>query len=159
MGLFWKEKTLSYNRRNTVYVSCTNYFSGTFRCERSCPLTVVCYVEHFAILQLKDYSGKYHVKLIPCTATLNQPYSVPVVCNPGQPVTFDLPIRFQQITDPVPAEYSLDTKFRLMRKRDLWLSDTEKGLDFIEDSSFAPGECLMVTLMKISYLNHDGIID
>ena len=82
----------------------------------------------------------YQVKLLPCTATLNQPYSVPIVCNPGQPVTFDLPVRFQQISDSVPAKFSLDTKFRLMRKRDLWLSERLEDIGTAEDDSFAPGK-------------------
>ena len=81
----------------------------------------------------------FQVKLLPCTATLNQPYSDPMVCNPGQLVTFDLPVRFQQITDPVPAKFSLDTNFRLMRKRDLWLSERGDNTGTSEDASFAPG--------------------
>lgn len=96
--------------------------------------------EFVSNMALKDYSGMYKVKLLPCTATLSQSYSVPVVCNPGQPVTFDLPIRFQQISDPVPAEYNLDTEFRLMRKRDLWLSEKSEDLVTAEEASFAPGD-------------------
>ena len=80
--------------------------------------------------------------LIPCTAALNQPFTVATVCNPGQPVTFDLPIRFQQITDPVPARFSLNTDFHLMRKRDLWLSERKDEIITVEDASFAPGKCI-----------------
>ena len=80
--------------------------------------------------------------LIPCTAALNQPFTVATVCNPGQPVTFDLPIRFQQITDPVPAKFSLNTDFHLMRKRDLWLSERKEEIITVEDASFAPGKCI-----------------
>lgn len=47
--------------------------------------------------QVRDYSGTYTVKLIPCTAALNVEYTVPPVCNPRKPVTFDLDIRFQQV--------------------------------------------------------------
>ena len=90
----------------------------------------------------------YQVKLLPCTVTLNQPYSIPMVCNPGQPVTFDLPVRFQQISDPVPAKFSLDTEFRLMRKRDLWLSERGDGVGTEEDGSFAPGIAVMKFELK-----------
>lgn len=47
--------------------------------------------------QVRDYSGTYAVRLLPCTAPLHQEYRLPVTCNPGEPVTFDLDIRFQQV--------------------------------------------------------------
>ena len=47
--------------------------------------------------QVRDYSGSYAVTLLPCTAPLHQGYHLPVTCSPGEPVTFDLDIRFQQV--------------------------------------------------------------
>jgi hypothetical protein len=40
-------------------------------------------------------------------------------------MTFDLPIRFQQVSEPVPSKFTLNTKFRLMKKRELWLSEDQ----------------------------------
>ena len=85
---------------------------------------------------MKDYSGLYKINLVPCTSS-SQSYSSKSTCDPQQPITFDLPIRFQQVSDPVPEEYTLDTKFRIMRKRELWLS--EHGNKIKEDNAFAPG--------------------
>ncbi len=48
-------------------------------------------------VQVRDYSGTYTVKLIPCTTAQNMEYAVPPVCNPREPITFDLDIRFQQV--------------------------------------------------------------
>lgn len=48
-------------------------------------------------VQVRDYSGTYTVKLIACTTAPHQEYSLPVICNPREPITFDLDIRFQQV--------------------------------------------------------------
>lgn len=50
--------------------------------------------------KVRDYSGTYTVKLLPCTAPSQQEYRLPVTCNPREPVTFDLDIRFQQVRPP-----------------------------------------------------------
>lgn len=47
--------------------------------------------------KVRDYSGTYTVKLIACTTAAHQEYSLPVICNPREPITFDLDIRFQQV--------------------------------------------------------------
>lgn len=47
--------------------------------------------------QVRDYSGTYTVKLVPCTTPPNLEYRLPVTCNPREPVVFDLDIRFQQV--------------------------------------------------------------
>lgn len=39
----------------------------------------------------------YTLKLIPCTSPLGLEYTIPPVCNPREPLTFDLDIRFQQV--------------------------------------------------------------
>lgn len=57
-------------------------------------------------------------------------------------MTFDLPIRFQQVSDPVAAQFSLNTDFHLVRKRDLWLSDGSMGFGDESDAAFAPGNNL-----------------
>lgn len=43
------------------------------------------------------------MRLLPCTAPLHQEYRLPVTCNPGEPVTFDLDIRFQQVRRGFPG--------------------------------------------------------
>lgn len=61
-------------------------------------LIVRMLVEQLSLsLQVRDYSGTYTVKLIACTTAPHQEYSLPVICNPREPITFDLDIRFQQV--------------------------------------------------------------
>ncbi|XP_060554877.1 FRAS1-related extracellular matrix protein 2-like isoform X2 [Ruditapes philippinarum] len=92
---------------------------------------------------IQDFSGDYKVSLIPCFATLTQKYSLPLKCTPRTPMTFDLPIRFQQVSDPVATEFSLNTEFYLVRKKDVWLSDNIQGLGLREeDTAFAPGDTI-----------------
>ncbi|XP_053399449.1 FRAS1-related extracellular matrix protein 2-like isoform X2 [Mercenaria mercenaria] len=92
---------------------------------------------------LQDFSGDYQVHLIPCFATFTQKYSLPMQCTPGDLMTFDLPIRFQQVSDPVATKFSLNTEFYLVRKKDLWLSDSLQGLALREeDTAFAPGDTI-----------------
>lgn len=91
---------------------------------------------------VSDYSGSYTIRLVPCSTSPNQIYDIPPVCNPRQPVVFDLPIRFQQVSDPVPAEYSLSTDFLLLTKEMLWLSDGSMGFAEDTDAAFAPGDTI-----------------
>ncbi|ESO98011.1 hypothetical protein LOTGIDRAFT_174476 [Lottia gigantea] len=91
---------------------------------------------------VRDYSGMYTIKLIPCTTPMDQEYSLPITCNPRDPLTFDLPIRFQQVSDPVPTKFSLNTDFHLMRKRELWLSDGSMGFGDETDPAFSAGDRL-----------------
>ncbi len=95
-------------------------------------------------MQVSDYSGNYVIRLIPCTTMPNQEYSAQITCNPQDKITFDLPIRFQQVSDPVPAEYSLNTEFLLLGKEMLWLSDGNMGFGDGADAAFAPGMRLEV---------------
>ena len=55
------------------------------------------------VLQIRDYSGTYTVKLIPCSAAPSGEFSIPPVCHPREPLTFDMDIRFQQVS---PAQHS-----------------------------------------------------
>lgn len=47
--------------------------------------------------KVRDYSGTYTVKLVPCIASPNGEFSIPPVCHPREPLTFDVDIRFQQV--------------------------------------------------------------
>ncbi|XP_041946990.1 FRAS1-related extracellular matrix protein 2a [Alosa sapidissima] len=102
------------------------------------------FMSDFAV---RDYSGTYTVKLIPCTAAMNVEYSVPPVCNPREPITFDMDIRFQQVSDPVAVEFSLNTQMFLLSKRDLWLSDGSMGFGQESDTAFSEGEMIYGRVM------------
>ncbi|KAL8593533.1 hypothetical protein ACOMHN_048747 [Nucella lapillus] len=93
-------------------------------------------------LSVRDYSGLYTVTLIPCVTSPDQEFTQPIVCTPREPVTFDLPVRFQQVSDSVPAEFSLNTNFHLMRKRDLWLSDGALDVGDEGDAAFTEDDKL-----------------
>lgn len=54
---------------------------------------------------------------IPCTTSARQTYDPQIKCQPQHIMTFDLPIRLQRVSDPVPLKYALNSKFRLMKKR------------------------------------------
>ncbi|XP_042325617.1 FRAS1-related extracellular matrix protein 3 [Sceloporus undulatus] len=94
------------------------------------------FVSDFAV---RDYSGTYTVKLIPCIAAPSQEYTQPVICSPREPITFDLDIRFQQVSDPVAAEFNLNTQMFLLSKKDLWLSDGSMGFGEGTDVAFTEG--------------------
>lgn len=71
-----------------IFLSCClPLHSRRFRERHKCPL----------FFQVRDYSGTYTVKLLPCTTPSHQEYHLPVTCSPREPVTFDLDIRFQQV--------------------------------------------------------------
>ncbi|KAI5099849.1 FRAS1-related extracellular matrix protein 2 precursor, partial [Silurus meridionalis] len=96
---------------------------------------------------VRDYSGTYTVKLIPCTTVLNMEYSVPAVCDPREPVTFDLDIRFQQVSDPVAVEFNLNTQMFLLSKRSVWLSDGSMGFGQESDAAFSQGDIIYGRVM------------
>ncbi|KAM5311565.1 FRAS1-related extracellular matrix protein 2 [Glossophaga mutica] len=98
-------------------------------------------------LAVRDYSGSYAVTLLPCTAPPHQGYHLPVTCSPGEPVTFDLDIRFQQVSDPVAAEFSLNTQMYLLSKKSLWLSDGSMGFGQESDVAFAEGDIIYGRVM------------
>ncbi|XP_031415899.1 FRAS1-related extracellular matrix protein 3 [Clupea harengus] len=100
------------------------------------PMQQWSFVSDFAI---RDYSGTYTVKLIPCSAAPSGEFSIPPVCHPREPLTFDMDIRFQQVSDPVSAEFSLNTQMFLLSKRELWLSDGSMGFGEGSDSAFSEG--------------------
>uniref|UniRef100_A0A4W4G1W9 Calx-beta domain-containing protein n=1 Tax=Electrophorus electricus TaxID=8005 RepID=A0A4W4G1W9_ELEEL len=96
---------------------------------------------------VRDYSGTYRVKLIPCIIALNIRSSLTAVCSPTEPIAFDLDIRFQQVSDPVAMEFSLNTQMFLLSKRSVWLSDG--AVDFVQDdgAAFSKGDVIYVRVM------------
>ncbi|XP_059819449.1 FRAS1-related extracellular matrix protein 2-like [Hypanus sabinus] len=96
---------------------------------------------------VRDYSGTYTVKLIPCSSTPKQEHKLPVTCNPQEPIIFNLDIRFQQVSDPVAAEFSLNTQMVLLSKRELWLSDGSMGFGEGTDVAFSEGSIIYGRVM------------
>ncbi|XP_029026542.1 FRAS1-related extracellular matrix protein 2b isoform X2 [Betta splendens] len=108
------------------------------------PIQQWTFVSDFAV---RDYSGAYTVKLIPCTSPPSLEYTIPPVCNPREPLTFDLDIRFQQVSDPVAAEFSLNTQMILLSKRTLWLSDGSMGFERESDTAYSQGDTIYGRVM------------
>ena len=59
--------------------------------------------------------------------------------NPRAAVDFTLPIRAQQVSDPVAEEFSLNTTFVLLSKRELWLADSQMQVTETSDVAFPEG--------------------
>lgn len=56
-------------------------------------------------------------------------------------MTFSLPIRFQQVPDPVPAKFTLSTQFLLLSERDQWLNTNPDEVDNLKvDAAFSKGK-------------------
>ncbi|XP_037325115.2 FRAS1-related extracellular matrix protein 2b [Pungitius pungitius] len=108
------------------------------------PIQQWTFVSDFAV---RDYSGTYTVKLVPCTSPPSLEYTIPPVCNPREPLTFDMDIRFQQVSDPVAAEFSLNTQMILLSKRTLWLSDGSMGFGQETDTAFSQGDTIYGRVM------------
>ncbi|UYV62050.1 FREM2 [Cordylochernes scorpioides] len=86
----------------------------------------------------KDYSGTYLIHLVPCLEPEGEITAPPDLCEPGEPVRFDLPVRFQQVTDPRPTKFSLTTLFLLLKERNLWLQNVSTARE--DQAFFSPGE-------------------
>ncbi|XP_072231533.1 FRAS1-related extracellular matrix protein 2a [Leuresthes tenuis] len=108
------------------------------------PVQQWTFISDFAV---RDYSGTYTVKLTPCTTAQNMEYTIPPICSPREPVTFDLDIRFQQVSDPVALEFSLNTQMFLLSKRSLWLSDGSMGFGQESDVAFSEGDTIYGRVM------------
>uniref|UniRef100_A0A674MYU8 FRAS1 related extracellular matrix 2b n=1 Tax=Takifugu rubripes TaxID=31033 RepID=A0A674MYU8_TAKRU len=108
------------------------------------PIQQWTFVSDFAV---RDYSGTYTVKLLPCTSPPGLEYTIPPVCNPREPLTFDMDIRFQQVSDPVATEFSLNTQMILLSKRMLWLSDGSMGFGQESDMAFSKGDTVYGRVM------------
>ncbi|XP_030630785.1 FRAS1-related extracellular matrix protein 2 [Chanos chanos] len=96
---------------------------------------------------VRDYSGSYSVSLVPCVAPLTVAYTHTPVCNPKQPLTFSMDVRFQQVSDSVPVEFTLNTLFFLLSKRELWLSDGSMGFGEGADVVFSEGSQIFGRIM------------
>ncbi|XP_068601427.1 FRAS1-related extracellular matrix protein 2b [Brachionichthys hirsutus] len=114
------------------------------------PIQQWTFASDFAV---RDYSGTYTVKLIPCTSPPGLEYTIPPVCNPREPLTFDMDIRFQQVSDPVAAEFSLNTQMILLSKQTLWLSDGSMGFGQESDIAFSLGDTIYGLVMVDSVQN------
>lgn len=56
-------------------------------------------------------------------------------------MTFSLPIRFQQVPDPVPAQFTLSAQFLLLSERDQWLNTNPDEIDDLKvDAAFSKGK-------------------
>ncbi|XP_018610966.2 FRAS1-related extracellular matrix protein 2a [Scleropages formosus] len=108
------------------------------------PIQQWTFTSDFAV---RDYSGTYTVKLVPCIATPYLEYNFPPICSPREPITFDLDIRFQQVSDPVAVEFSLNTQMFLLSKRMLWLSDGSMGFGQESDTAFSEGDIIYGRVM------------
>uniref|UniRef100_A0AAV2JAA8 Uncharacterized protein n=1 Tax=Knipowitschia caucasica TaxID=637954 RepID=A0AAV2JAA8_KNICA len=108
------------------------------------PLQLWSFVSDFAV---RDYSGTYTLKLVPCSAPPGLDYSLPPVCSPRDPLSFELDIRFQQVSDPVAAEFSLNTQLLLLSKKTLWLSDGSMGFSQESDTAFSRGDVVYGRVM------------
>ena len=62
-----------------------------------------------------------------------------ILGNPRLPVEFKLPIRAQQVSDPVAEQFSLNTTFALLSKKDLWVAETALQLQEASDVAFPEG--------------------
>ncbi|RNA45105.1 extracellular matrix FRAS1 isoform X2 [Brachionus plicatilis] len=62
---------------------------------------------------LNNFSGNYTIHLIPCYAKPNQSFKYPYECEPGEPLSYTIPITVEQSSMPVPSKYSLGTRLTL----------------------------------------------
>lgn len=67
------------------------------------------------------------------------PYTNTFACSPQDPISFELKVRFQQVSDPVPEEFTLDTQFILGKQKQVWLSNSTENFEKSWDSTFQPG--------------------
>ncbi|KAL6483774.1 hypothetical protein MHYP_G00086460 [Metynnis hypsauchen] len=100
-----------------------------------------------------DYSGSYSLSLVPCVAPPTVAFTNPPVCHPQQPITFSLDVRFQQVSDAVPAEFTLNTRLYLMAKKELWLSDGSMGFGEGADVVFSEGSQIFGRVVVDPVLN------
>uniref|UniRef100_H2Y541 Uncharacterized protein n=1 Tax=Ciona savignyi TaxID=51511 RepID=H2Y541_CIOSA len=83
-------------------------------------------------------SGEYTVEVIPCTVSQTRkwrpsPPGVEVQCTAYSPITFKIPIMFQQTNRPVPVVYTLETSFQLCNNEKVFMMDpTESNQEMRE---------------------------
>uniref|UniRef100_UPI001EAEB209 FRAS1-related extracellular matrix protein 2-like n=1 Tax=Oncorhynchus gorbuscha TaxID=8017 RepID=UPI001EAEB209 len=123
------------------------------------PMQQWSFVSDFAV---RDYSGTYTVKMIPCSASPNGEFSIPLCVTHENPspstwtsassrsppplhthsfwqtsIPKTLESRGNFVSDPVAAEFSLNTQMFLLSKRELWLSDGSMGFGESTDTAFS----------------------
>jgi hypothetical protein len=73
---------------------------------------------------VQDYAGDYEIELIPCTVLPSQVFEDYVGdCTPREPITFVLPIEFQQTNQPVATEFTLAADYFLLHNVETFLDD------------------------------------
>lgn len=55
------------------------------------------------------------------------------------PISFTLPIRFQQTSDPDAVEFNIGTQFFLLAQKDVWLSNETNKVMEQSDAAFSLG--------------------
>ncbi|XP_059478659.1 extracellular matrix organizing protein FRAS1-like [Neocloeon triangulifer] len=91
-----------------------------------------------------DYSGLYHLMMVPCTVAQNTQYSIGdkhKKCTSHQPVQFPLNVNFKVPARPVPARYSLQTEFQITNNPKQFLATPDEET-YVNDEAwqFSPGE-------------------
>ena len=84
----------------------------------------------------RDFTGVYEIKLVPCRAAVDTPYSSPPRCNPREPLAQKIHLTFQQVSDPVSARFRLNTDFYLLSRKDLYLSSDTSFTSLDADVAF-----------------------
>ena len=79
-----------------------------------------------------------------------------VLGNPRAAVDFTLPIRAQQVSDPVAEEFSLNTTFVLLSKRELWLADSQMQVTETSDVAFPEGKSALFNLSGTVWTDEGG---
>lgn len=68
------------------------------------------------------------------------------------PISFTLPIRFQQTSDPDAVEFNIRTQFFLLAQKDVWLSNETNKVMEQSDAAFSLGtESLFSFLTATSF--------
>ncbi|XP_014672515.1 PREDICTED: FRAS1-related extracellular matrix protein 2-like [Priapulus caudatus] len=88
------------------------------------------FISNYAV---RDYSGQYQIRLLPCTASSATYVESGDVCEPQDHVTFELHLRLQQVSDAVPAEFSLGTRLQLGGGGAGWRDAAARAADADDD--------------------------
>ncbi|CAB3360847.1 Hypothetical predicted protein [Cloeon dipterum] len=98
-----------------------------------------------------DYSGLYHLMLVPCTVAQNTQFSIgdkQKKCSSHPPVQFPLNINFKMPARPVPAKYALETEFRITNNPNQFIATPEEET-YVNDEAwqFSPGDIVYGKVM------------
>jgi extracelluar matrix protein FRAS1 len=97
---------------------------------------------------LTDYSGQYHLMLVPCTVSHNTQYksSSKSKCTSHPPVQIPLNVNFQVPARPVPAKYSLQTEFQITNNPKQFLASP------MDDHYVKKKHSIWSTIIKVVYV-------